>query len=335
MGFRARKSIKIALGVRMTISPKSASLRVGPRGAGVSVNTRGRVTKSVGIPGSGVSYQSSSKLGSKPRAARRAPAPLPQVAAAPTPSLFAPKWEKALHRALIKDADITATAEVADKYPEARAVAAIFEALKSAIPAGDVVRARGLVEWVYGTGFDPTTDPFFEKYLPGQVLTLGVAEGVEARLPMDRDSLALLLAELLQASGDLAAAVEVVEGIETPTTIAAVSLAELYAEQERWEEIIALTDSITNQDDPSTYLLIQRAIAFREQGYFESARESFKESLRIRTRPVELRNRAYLERGITYLAEGKRAMARKDLERLLAADSSYPGLQEQIAKLRD
>lgn len=63
----------------------------------------------------------------------------------------------------------------------------------------------------------------------------------------------------------------------------------------------------------------------------EAARESLKEALRVRPRPSELRNLAWVARSHTYLAEGKKAMARKDYEKVLADDASYPGLQELLA----
>jgi hypothetical protein len=72
MGFRFRKSVKIAPGVRLNVSSKSAGISVGGKGAKVSVSTSGRRTTSVGVPGTGVSYVSSKggrKKKSKPVAA--------------------------------------------------------------------------------------------------------------------------------------------------------------------------------------------------------------------------------------------------------------------------
>ena len=63
MGFRFRKSIKIAPGVRLNIGKKSVGISAGVKGARVSVNSSGRVTKSVSIPGTGVSYVKTSKIG--------------------------------------------------------------------------------------------------------------------------------------------------------------------------------------------------------------------------------------------------------------------------------
>lgn len=65
MGLRFRKSIKIAPGVKLNLNKGSVGLSAGVRGARVSVNSKGRVTKSVGIPGSGLSYVTTSKIGGK------------------------------------------------------------------------------------------------------------------------------------------------------------------------------------------------------------------------------------------------------------------------------
>lgn len=63
MGLRFRKSKKIAPGIRFNISKSGFGLSAGPRGAKVSVNSKGRVTRTIGIPGSGLSYSTTSKLG--------------------------------------------------------------------------------------------------------------------------------------------------------------------------------------------------------------------------------------------------------------------------------
>lgn len=63
MGFRFRKSFKIAPGVRVNLGKKSVGISAGVKGARVSVNSSGRVTKSVGIPGTGISYVKSEKIG--------------------------------------------------------------------------------------------------------------------------------------------------------------------------------------------------------------------------------------------------------------------------------
>ena len=61
MGFRFRKSVKNAPGVRLNIGKKSVGISAGVKGARVSVNSSGRKTTTVGLPGTGLSYSKSEK----------------------------------------------------------------------------------------------------------------------------------------------------------------------------------------------------------------------------------------------------------------------------------
>ena len=56
MGLRYRKSIKILPGVRVNFGLKSTSISLGGRGFRTTYSSTGRVTRSVGIPGTGLSY---------------------------------------------------------------------------------------------------------------------------------------------------------------------------------------------------------------------------------------------------------------------------------------
>lgn len=55
--FRFRRSVKIAPGVRLNVNKRSVGMSFGPRGARYSINSNGRRTRSVGIPGTGISYR--------------------------------------------------------------------------------------------------------------------------------------------------------------------------------------------------------------------------------------------------------------------------------------
>lgn len=56
MGLRFRKSFKIAPGVKLNLNKNSTSITFGKRGAHYTVNSKGKKTASVGIPGTGISY---------------------------------------------------------------------------------------------------------------------------------------------------------------------------------------------------------------------------------------------------------------------------------------
>lgn len=65
MGLRFRKSIKVAPGVKINLNKNSVSATVGTKGAHYTVNSKGKKTSTVGIPGTGLSYTSSSGGGKK------------------------------------------------------------------------------------------------------------------------------------------------------------------------------------------------------------------------------------------------------------------------------
>ena len=56
MATRFRKSVKIAPGVKVNINKGSVSASVGTKGAHYTVSSNGSTTKTLGIPGSGLSY---------------------------------------------------------------------------------------------------------------------------------------------------------------------------------------------------------------------------------------------------------------------------------------
>jgi hypothetical protein len=101
MGFRVRKSVKLGPGVRMNFSHKSVGISGGVRGARVSMSSSRRVTGSVGIPGTGVGYSKSAKVGTgRARSSPRTRAAAPPLAPPPKPGLFAPRYEKEFHNGL-------------------------------------------------------------------------------------------------------------------------------------------------------------------------------------------------------------------------------------------
>ncbi len=62
MGWRFRRSVKILPGVRLNVGKRGLGLSAGPRGAKVSVNTKGQMRRSAGVPGTGLSYTTQTQL---------------------------------------------------------------------------------------------------------------------------------------------------------------------------------------------------------------------------------------------------------------------------------
>ena len=335
MGFRMRKSFKVMPGVRMTVTPRGVSASVGGKAGRVTVNSRGRVTQTVRVPGTGVSYATSSSARG-PQVGRRQPTPAsrPDTPAPPAPTkppgMFAPKWEKALFKTL-SDRDYGSLERLAASYPEARSICMLLDAFMTEGPEGDA-RGKAILEELWAVGYDPSRDRFLSTYAAGSAASVTLAPGVRATMPLSRDLIGLTLAELRQEVGDLPGAISVVESLE-PSLLAAVSLADLYIAQGRFEDVIELTNGIMATDDFSSFLLAQRGVAFRESGHHDTAPESFKAALSRRSQPAELKHHTLAERALTYLREGKFGMARKDYERILAENPHHPGLAEALAAL--
>jgi len=246
--------------------------------------------------------------------------------------MLAPKWEKRLWEVTVNRPDLPALPKVAALDPRAHQVAAFLETFYVLLPRDDLVPARQRLEWLWQEGYDPSVDPFLRKYLPHLTVPLNPTAEISCEVPPDRDVLGLTLAELRQASGELQLAIDCVESL-TPSTLAAVSLAELYSLQGRWADVVDLTNGLQNEDELSTYLLIQRGVALREQRFFDASREAFKKARSIRSRSAALRHLALVERGQCYLAEGKRSMASKDFQKVLAENAAYPGLAAHQASV--
>jgi tetratricopeptide (TPR) repeat protein len=324
-----RKSIKLAPGVRLNVSKRGVGASVGAGGVRYSAHSSGRRTVSAqsGIPG--VTYQKSVRgSGAKGGGARSRADAQEVVPPAKKPGLFAPKGEKQLYKA-VKAQDVQAIKQVGDEHPDFRLPSYSLAGLMMLTTEPE--EAERLLNEAFGTGQDPAAHEFVSTYLFTH-LELSLAQGVTAELPVNRDAVGLALAELKQEHGDLEGAIDAVEQLE-PTTYSAVSLAELYAQTGRWDDVIELTEGIKNEDDAAALLCVFRGQAFRQQGFHDAAHESLKEALRSRSRAAPIRHLALAERAQNYLGQGKKGMARKDLERILAEDSNYEGVRHQLSEL--
>ena len=65
MGLRFRKSVKLAPGVKLNFNKKSTGITFGGKGVHYTINSKGRKTASVGVPGTGLYYTTSSTKSKK------------------------------------------------------------------------------------------------------------------------------------------------------------------------------------------------------------------------------------------------------------------------------
>jgi tetratricopeptide (TPR) repeat protein len=329
MGFRARKSFRIAKGVRLNVSKSGVGISAGPRGMRYSVHSSGRRTTSVGVPGSGVGWQSV-RTSAQPRTSPQATASS-TPAGRPTPGAFAPKGEKELYKA-ITTGDAAGVERVAGQHENYR-LAANFLVGMFAQGTGDNAKAEEWLRTVLAAGGELANDPFIRKYLGNILVDVEIAPGITADTPVDSATASLILAEALQGLGKVDEAIVVVEQIGEPTSYAAVSLAELYLVSGRFDDVVDLTNGVENVDDVTALLNAYRGSALRNLGHQDAAREALKEALRSKKRESPILNFALSERAETYLAQNRVAQARKDLERILADDSSFPEIRERLERL--
>ena len=268
------------------------------------------------------------------RAARRDARAIPH-SEPPTPTLYAPEGEHALHE-LLRNGEHTAQNldALAEAHPDYRLpIMMIAAAVRFAEgDFGEVTRRQ--LRMLFDHSADPATHPFFATHLSDTSHVLvPVASGMSVPMPFSRDAVGLMLAEVHRAEGRLDLAIEAVERV-TPRLHTTVCLAELYVAAGRNGDAIRLTNGVGNDDDMSALLLTYRAIAFACIGFFEAARAVFNKALARRDRAPQIRHLALRYRTELHAASGRYAHARRDLERILDEDPSADGVDERLAELR-
>ena len=317
----------------MTFSPSGVSTSVGVRGARITRGSNGRITRTIGIPGSGISHTETIRPanGSRRRVTSQTVTsqtvtPVPPVA----PHLFSASYEKDFFKARKQDS-VQEYQRLITLYPEAAVAGSFMLALKF-IETKEYPLALQALESIWRMNDRIDSDPLFRKYLGLKGFDVGIAEGVVANLNLNRDAVGLLFAETLQSQGELNTAIEVVEDLY-PTQTTALSLADLYITAKKWEEVIEVTNGMTNVDDATCLLLIYRGIAFRETGYKDAAKEALKEALKSKKRSMIIRHRGHAERALIYMADGKRALALKEVEKIMAENPNDEGVKLILSAL--
>lgn len=358
MGIRFRRSLRIAPGVRVSVSKTGFGLSAGIPGARYSVHTSGRHTRTVGIPGTGVSYVSTTGGGGggggRPAdgwgGGTGATAPAAPVYASgaqaatliPRAGFFAGPGEKRYREGLVAylsdDKPTAAKAFDAALAAEPNAVsahllAAISITADEAMP--QVVRHLEAVV----TATAPFPDKFMRKFLPpGRselALAVKITELISARVPFDLVGATLLLAEAYQQTHRLEDAIGMVQQLHeaNPTDRAIrLSLADLLFADEDFDGVVALASGVRNENDLDLALIHMRAAAPYALRHQTAAFDSFKEALaKTAKRDPELLATVRYDRALAFEQAGQKARARADFERLYAADPAYRDVRERLA----
>lgn len=323
--------MKIAPGVRLNFSKSTLGLSFGVPGARVSVNSRGEVYTSAGIPGTGLyNVERTSLKGRKGR--RKKPKPGEFVEQIPAPGFFAPREQKALYRAL-KANTAEVLLEVGNNFPHIKYVteALIFPRLIM----NNTTEIEALTERareIWKRRSDLEKNILFTDYAKGLEITLKVAPGVSIPMQYGFDAFGLSFIEVLQMGEKYEEALAVAESL-SPNQATALAVCENELQLGRWKDVLETTEEIENVDDATALLLIYRAIALREQGLYDAAIETLRLARSSKKRNEDVLNKALFERALCYEKLGKKAQARKDLEKILATDSDFPGVTEALSRI--
>jgi len=333
MSIRFQRRISLLPGLRLNISKSSLGLSFGIPGARVSVNTRGEVYTSAGIPGTGL--YSVERINLKKRKGRRKKEePGDLVEQVPPPHIFAPRKKRALYRAL-QNGSIEALEKVAKDHPEIRLVAEAHALPRRLMGTSkDLQMLLSLAEELWQKRNEFAEEPMFYEYVKGTEMTLTLAPGVQISLQHGLIPIGLIYVELLQLSNDYEKALEIAESLPA-NQATALAVCESEVRLSKWEGVLETTEEIENVDDATALLLIYRAIALRELGRFDAAIESLRRARSSKKRHEDVLNKALYERALTYEKTRKKSQAKKDLEKILATDSDFPGVNELLESLEE
>jgi tetratricopeptide (TPR) repeat protein len=350
VGIRFRRSVSLGKGVRLNLSKSGLGVSVGGPGLRYSVNTSGRRTTTVGIPGTGV-YNVKTEGGSRRSSARRTsngPVEVQAVAAPgalPKPGWFASAAEKRYYagiQAYVAGDDARALAAFeACIAADAGAISArLFAGMTAERLEPGNPKGTEHLEAVVASDED-LPDRLQQKYLPaGSVrlwLGVGVTDLIEAKVSFNSVGAALILAERYQEQGRLPEAIGLVAQLhaaDAADPLIRLSLADLLYDDGDHEGVLEAVATATNDSDVGVAMLRLRGAAMLALGHHVGALEALRLALaKTAGRDPELLKAVRYDRARAYEAAGQRARARADLQKLYATAPDFRDVRERLAAL--
>jgi tetratricopeptide (TPR) repeat protein len=254
----------------------------------------------------------------------------------PIPGRFAPAAENSYRKAvmaMVQGDDVGALASfeaVVARDPTILS-AHLLAATRPSIAAAAAIRhLEAIVESRHAM-----PDRFQAKYLAAGFAHLSVrlTDNLTVALPVDSFGATVLLAQLYQEAGRIKDAMRLVKRLHeaNPTDPAIVlSLADVLLADNDLEGVVAVTDRIDNQDDKSVAMLHIRSVALFGLGRGDEALATFRVALAKTQRDPALLMAVRYDRALVLRRLGKKAAARRDLQRLAALDGGYRDVGELL-----
>jgi len=349
MPMRFRRSIKLGKGVRLNVSKSGFGVSAGVRGARYSVHSSGRRTRSIGIPGTGVGFVSTSSGGSKgtstggSRSRRQQVVVPPETFAAGLrkPGLFSGKAEKRYHEGVHAylrgehQKALTALEEVLAADPSRISAHLIAAICVGKVDGPDADQIRHLEALISSDAAMP--DKLQMKYLPPAIVSLTlmgkITENINAEVPFDSTGATLLLAEHYQEADRLDDAIGLIQQLYEANPndpVIKLSLADLLMADGDHDGVVEVAAGATNDSDLGAALLHLRGAALFALGHLTGALDAFKDALAKPSRDAELLKVIRYDRALAYDAAGQKGRATQDFERIFAHDPGYLDVRERL-----
>jgi tetratricopeptide (TPR) repeat protein len=335
-GLRIQKSIGLGKFMRLNISKSGVGVSARLAGFTIGAGPRGPYIN-FDLPGTGLSYRK--HLGGKKKEApnRQETKAAAHSAAAPEipkPSFLASGHEKDLAKGVENyqagriDEALNYFLEAAPKEPGA----AIFAAAILAEKDQKDYRAIELLERVAQSD-DEFPTRLMEKYLNQATIAVGITPNITAQVPVDGLAATLLLVELYQAQRRIREAIALLEEVESLAgePLLTLSLCDLYASRNLWDEVIERAQNIEPDDDITTEIVLYYGRAMQEKGLHEAAVTVFSKVLRRKKdRNPDLLHEAGYWRAISYQAQGKAAKANQELQKIFAENPGFKDVAQRL-----
>ena len=349
MGFRFFRRIKIAPGLSLNLSKSGGSISVGPRGAKLTVGPRG-VRTTVGIPGTGLYYTQNTGLsGSKPSSNRSnlSTSSAPVVGDPPTPEekltlgffkrLTVPQEEQALVdglRELVAGNNDDALNHLRQASHLADgAFAAGFLSLKKNEFENTITYLTAALSMA------PDLGKYFKKYGIAFEVKLPITHEIAAIIGPNERGLLLAMAEAFQGAKRINDAINCLrrlQALAAEDIMVKISLSELLLDlkpedQKSCQEVVALSEGITNDSEMHTVLLLYKARALVRLGIFQAALDTLSLCLRRpKNRTEDVLRAVRYERALVYEKLGQLKKSRSDFERIYAECPSYEDVARRL-----
>lgn len=345
MGYlRVRRSVKLGPGVKLNLNKRSVGLTVGGRGAHYSVNTRGQRTRTMGVPGTGLSYiDRSSARRPAARKSGTSAASRPPVAAKPSPpphpGIFVHHYERAFFEGITKisageDKAALAAFQDADQSDDKhRAISPALFAGVLSFQLGDHAAAATYLERITNSA-QTLPDKLMSKYASDLHVSIDL-DRISMPVPIGSMAATMLLAECYARTGRLQEAIGLAQKLyeHSGTEGLLLFLCNMYVRGEDWDEIVHATAGTSNENDLTLRLRLWQAEAMENQNLPDAAFEAYRDALKSKKRDSQLLKEARYSRAKLYMKVGKRAMAKRDLGRLYGEDPDYEDVAALLASL--